>query len=379
MARNHGRILTAIWSDPDFRNLDQKPQRLYLFLISQPNLDHAGVLPITLRRWATSAKDLKPGELEDLLDELDRKRFIVLDRETEELLVRTFIRNDGVFRQPKVMLAAVSSAQEIVSTRLRLALLAEMDRLPLDELSNVPTPKGGPTARAMVVECLETLRLTIGVPGGIGFDGPETLPERVSETLPGTLPETLSDTPGANLPQFGNRGAEIINDPAGQGGSGKGIGNPSANPSGYPHTGARAPSPTPRPFPVPFPQPFPPSAADESAQPAWVADPGDDTLPATAQTLIGEYIESCQERPPRQVVGQLSKLIKQMLDEGIKPERIRTGLALWKAKNLNPATLPSVVNEVMNGGGIPQQFSPGGHRTYSDPPPSVYYDPKAKP
>lgn len=67
-----------------------------------------------------------------------------------------------------------------------------------------------------------------------------------------------------------------------------------------------------------------------------------------AQTLVAEWIEHCQTRPPRQVIGQVSKQLRGMLDEGIPYTAVRTGLAHWFTKGLHPATLPSVVNEVMN-------------------------------
>ena len=70
MARGHGRILTSIWEDADFLALAQPEQRLYLFLISQPNLNHAGLLPLTLRRWARKAAGLTATELEKHLQAL---------------------------------------------------------------------------------------------------------------------------------------------------------------------------------------------------------------------------------------------------------------------------------------------------------------------
>ena len=68
----------------------------------------------------------------------------------------------------------------------------------------------------------------------------------------------------------------------------------------------------------------------------------------TAQTLTAEWIDHCVERPPRNVIGQVSKQLKQMLDEGIDPDRIRRALAEWNRKGLHPSTLPSVVHEIAN-------------------------------
>ncbi|MFE2407028.1 hypothetical protein ACFXDE_01655 [Kitasatospora sp. NPDC059408] len=142
MARGHGRILTRIWDDPDFTALPGEIQRLYLFLISQPNLNHAGLLPLTLKRWSSKAHGLSPEVLRRQLAVLAERRFVVVDEDTEELLVRSFVRNDGVWKQPQVMGAMVSGALEISSRRLRSALLAEVERIPLDELSDEPGRKG---------------------------------------------------------------------------------------------------------------------------------------------------------------------------------------------------------------------------------------------
>jgi hypothetical protein len=70
--------------------------------------------------------------------------------------------------------------------------------------------------------------------------------------------------------------------------------------------------------------------------------------PVSAQTILGEYIDHCPKRPPKDVLGQLAKHIKAMLAEGIDPDDVRRGMAAWHAKGLHPRTLSSVVNEVMN-------------------------------
>jgi len=258
MARDHGRILSAIWSDRDFLALGQEEQRFYMFLLSQPNLNQAGVLPVTVRRWSFAAADLSAAGVERLLAELDRERFVVWDQDTEELLIRTFVRNDKVYRQPKVMLAMVADAAEIVSSRLRMTLLAELDRIPLDEVSSTPPPKGGLSALEVVTGCLETLRRTLFVPD-YNPDPPqrETHTERVRETLPethaGTAAQGVPNASAASRNDIGEgRSAHQPVDncePADQSTNGKGIGNPSGNP----HAGAGAHSPAPAPAPAPTP------------------------------------------------------------------------------------------------------------------------------
>lgn len=52
-----------------------------------------------------------------------------------------------------------------------------------------------------------------------------------------------------------------------------------------------------------------------------------------------------------------------MLAEGIDPDDVRRGLAAWMTKGLHPSTLPSVVNEVMNGNGRDSQRNGAGRAT----------------
>jgi hypothetical protein len=71
----------------------------------------------------------------------------------------------------------------------------------------------------------------------------------------------------------------------------------------------------------------------------------------TAQTLIAEWIDGCAKRPPRDVIGRVGKQLARLLDDGTDPADLRAGLTAWQAKGLDPSVLPSVVNQVMNGGG----------------------------
>jgi hypothetical protein len=244
MARAHGRVLSSIWEDEDFIALTQQQQRLYLFLISQPNLNHAGLLPLTLRRWARKAMGLTAAELDEHLDALAKAHFIVLDEDTEELLIRSFVRNDGVWRMPKVMGAMVSGALEIESKALRRALLDEMDRIPLDDLSDEPTKttRGeGPSIRAQVVDHITTLRKAFGNPGTPPPQGGSGTPSAPPSRTPSGTP---SDTPPEGDEQGGPKGST-----RGRAGA---------------HVRA-APSPTPAPALSPTPDPLP-SVADEGEE-----------------------------------------------------------------------------------------------------------------
>ena len=162
MARAFSLVYSSIWNDKDFLNLDPAEQRLYVFLTSQPDLTHAGVLPLTLGRWTPKARGLTRGLLEAQLATLAATRFVVLDADTEELLIRRHVFWDKVFKQPRIMGAMVSAAQAIASEKLRWVLLQEVGRLPLDELSDEPGTKGSPSVRSQIDAHIKALWDAIG-------------------------------------------------------------------------------------------------------------------------------------------------------------------------------------------------------------------------
>ncbi|MBZ6290344.1 hypothetical protein KVH30_02000 [Streptomyces olivaceus] len=333
MARGHGRILASVWEDSDFLDLDEREQRLYLFLISQPNLNHAGLLDLTLRRWARKARGLTVAELEKRIDRLEETHFVVVDDDTEELLIRSFIRNDGVWRMPKVMGAAVSGALEISSSKLQRALLDEMDRIPLDELNADPTKlrngTEGPSIRQQVADHISTLRKAFGTPTPDPSEGGNGAP---SVTPSGTPSDTPSQDPVEGGPKASTRGRART---------------------------SRAHSPAPAPTPTPVPSPVEEGSAEADGQAELVVVQESDFVGAAeaapeesksvgANVIVAEWLERVNKRPPSNVIGQTSKQIKKLLDEGIDADDIRAGLSLWLRKGSAPSAIPSFVNQAMN-------------------------------
>lgn len=131
MARREARLKTRIWDDNDFLELPGPEQLAYIFAISQPDISHVGVIPLRLKRWAKKLK-YRTDQLEKVLANLENTRFFVVDYEEEELLVRSFLRNDEVYKQPKVLLAADRQLAEISSPKLRAHVAIEVQRV-LDE------------------------------------------------------------------------------------------------------------------------------------------------------------------------------------------------------------------------------------------------------
>lgn len=131
MARSYARIMTAIWRDKDFRALASGPQRIYLLLVTQPDISAAGVLALRPRRWADMAFDTTMGDVRSCLRALEESRFVVVDWETEEVLVRSFVRWDGGYNNEKRQKMIDRAADEVSSGSLRKVLAEEFDRLGL--------------------------------------------------------------------------------------------------------------------------------------------------------------------------------------------------------------------------------------------------------
>jgi hypothetical protein len=128
MAREHARILTRIWSDADFCALPVAEQRLYFQLLSQKNLSQAGVLPLQLRKLAKGSAETSEADVVAALKHLEAARFVFVDLDTEEVLIRSFIRNDGVMKIPNVFKAALRAATTVESPLLREVLAEELRR-----------------------------------------------------------------------------------------------------------------------------------------------------------------------------------------------------------------------------------------------------------
>lgn len=126
------RVFCSIWSDPAFIELPPGPQRLYLFLFSQPDISIAGVLPLRERYWASrSAGYALAVQRRDLAVLCDR-RFVVTDESTEEAMVRSYVRWNRVLRSPKLLKPFDAAARRIASPPIRVALAGEIKRIEAD-------------------------------------------------------------------------------------------------------------------------------------------------------------------------------------------------------------------------------------------------------
>jgi hypothetical protein len=122
MARTYGRIKTSIWDDDDFRQLSEAAQRLYLLLISQPDLSMCGGLTYAPRRWASFSDESGVADIGRAFQELEQGRFILFDPDTEEVVVRTFLRHNDFLSNRNTLLGAARALASLHSKALVAAV-----------------------------------------------------------------------------------------------------------------------------------------------------------------------------------------------------------------------------------------------------------------
>ena len=129
MANDHARIRRDIWGDEDWRLLSSPAQWLYLHLLSSPTLTFAGIADWRPARIAAIASDLRATDVNHFAAELIQAEFILPDLDTEEVLIRSWVKHDGLLRSPNMAKALTKAHNGIASSVLRRVLTGQLKGL----------------------------------------------------------------------------------------------------------------------------------------------------------------------------------------------------------------------------------------------------------
>ena len=129
MARDHARVKTSIWEDADFLGLKVAEQHLYLALMSNKGLSRVGVVDYIPNRFDHLAIDLTAAKFSRAIAGLCESRFVVLDERTQELLLRSYVRHDGVLDRVNMGKAVGTAFEAVVSARIKRAIGDELARI----------------------------------------------------------------------------------------------------------------------------------------------------------------------------------------------------------------------------------------------------------
>lgn len=129
MSREYARVKVSIWADTDFRQLSWSAQALYFQLLTSPTLNLAGVADWRPNRLAPLTAGVTVEDLEDAAAELAERGYVVVDPETEEILIRSFIRHDGVMKSPNIAAAMAKDYAAVASAAIRRSIIFELRRI----------------------------------------------------------------------------------------------------------------------------------------------------------------------------------------------------------------------------------------------------------
>jgi hypothetical protein len=111
---------TALSADKDFVKLGPLEQLVFMKqLWLSPHLDSAGFHPLQMSKWARDfTPEIKEAEIRNVVGNLERRKWIAVDYDTEEVFVVPFIRLDAA-KQPQIYVAACRAIQAAQSSGLR--------------------------------------------------------------------------------------------------------------------------------------------------------------------------------------------------------------------------------------------------------------------
>jgi len=128
MGRDRANISIDIWSDADFRDLTTQAQSLYFKLVTHPKLDYSGCVEFHPGRLAAMSREMTSGDVMLAAQELSDKWYCVFDQSTDEVLVRSWVRHDGLMKQPRLAVSMAKAYGAIASNKIRAVVVHELIR-----------------------------------------------------------------------------------------------------------------------------------------------------------------------------------------------------------------------------------------------------------
>lgn len=129
MAREQANINTGLWADRDWRSLLMSEKYLYTLLLTHPTINYTGVVDWRPARIAALSPDTTTESIEVAARGLQEARFVFVDEDSEEVLIRSYLRHDGILKQPKLSVSMANAYAGTSSTKIQDIVAHEMHRL----------------------------------------------------------------------------------------------------------------------------------------------------------------------------------------------------------------------------------------------------------
>lgn len=129
MPREYGQLRHDLWNDDDFRALTVPAQHLYMVLVSDPKLTYCGVTGWHAGKLSQRSAENSGYHTAVAAMELADRFMIVIDEETEEVALRSFLRHEPVMSNPRLAVTMTKDFATIASNKIRASIVHELNRL----------------------------------------------------------------------------------------------------------------------------------------------------------------------------------------------------------------------------------------------------------
>lgn len=212
MAREYARIRMSVNEDEDIEELSADAQWIYFrILVPEPTLNYAGVADWRPRRQRAKARDMSLDRFLAAAAELEEARYILVDLDTEEVLVRSYIRSDELLRNPKMAASVVKGYRAIASRTLRAAVVTEVQRIREDfpdysswTHKDTREDLDRLLARPGLAEADYTRQITVPrtVQNTTGISDPDPVPNTNPDPAPISNPNPVENTDRGTSPDY---------------------------------------------------------------------------------------------------------------------------------------------------------------------------------
>lgn len=127
--KDHARINLDIWGDDDWLDLTPPAQHLYFVLWTSPQLSYCGTGDWHPGKIAAKAKGWTPTDVDIAAAELSAELFLVIDTDTDEFILRSWMKHDGLWRTPNMAVSMAMARAELASRSLRGVVVHEVAKI----------------------------------------------------------------------------------------------------------------------------------------------------------------------------------------------------------------------------------------------------------
>lgn len=127
--KDHARVNLEIWGDDDWLDCSPRAQHLYMVLWTSPGLSYCGAGLWHPGKIAARAKGWTPAAVEAAAVELNRDLFLLIDTATEEFLLRSWVKHDGLWKVPNMAVSMANARAELASRALRGVVVHEVSKV----------------------------------------------------------------------------------------------------------------------------------------------------------------------------------------------------------------------------------------------------------